>query len=63
MAVSGVFHRRIRDRPTEKSIGLAVPWERLLMVLYAVSALIMALNVCHPSQVLREKGFYEEPLV
>ncbi|RAK79658.1 RTA1 domain-containing protein [Aspergillus fijiensis CBS 313.89] len=101
MGVSAVFHRRIRERPTEKSIGLAVPWERLLMVLYAVSALIMVrsiyrvaeyiqgsqgslqghevfiyvfdatlmllacltLNVCHPSQVLREKGFYEEPLV
>ncbi|OJJ97239.1 hypothetical protein ASPACDRAFT_53997 [Aspergillus aculeatus ATCC 16872] len=101
MGVSGAFHRKIRERPTEKSMGLAVRWERLLMVLYAVSALIMvrsiyrvaeyiqgsqgslqghevfiyvfdatlmllgclALNVCHPSQVLREKGFYEEPLV
>ncbi|PWY95620.1 RTA1 like protein [Aspergillus sclerotioniger CBS 115572] len=98
--VSYIFHRNIRNRPTERSISLAVPWERLLFVLYAVSALIMVrsiyrlaeyiqgssgslqghevyiyvfdatlmllgcltLNVFHPSQALREKGFYESEM-
>ncbi|KAH7141253.1 RTA1 like protein-domain-containing protein [Dactylonectria estremocensis] len=41
MVVTLVFHRRINARPTPKSYELAVPWRKLLYVLYATSFFIL----------------------
>ncbi|RAL00471.1 uncharacterized protein BO80DRAFT_99218 [Aspergillus ibericus CBS 121593] len=40
-----IFHRNIRNKPTERSVSLAAPWERVMVVLYAVSALIMVRSI------------------
>ncbi|PYH87458.1 RTA1 like protein [Aspergillus ellipticus CBS 707.79] len=53
IAVSYTFHRQIRARPTEKSVSLPVPWERLIFVLYAVSALIMARSIYRVAEYLQ----------
>lgn len=41
MVVTLVFHMRIREKPTQKSYELAVPWRKLLYVLYATSFFIL----------------------
>ncbi|KAF7545180.1 hypothetical protein G7Z17_g9368 [Cylindrodendrum hubeiense] len=41
MVVTMVFHIRISKQPTQKSYELAVPWRKLLYVLYATSGFIL----------------------
>lgn len=41
IVVTLVFHLRIRKRPTPRSKSLAVPWARLIWVLYGTSFLIL----------------------
>jgi RTA1 like protein len=43
--VSALFHRRILRDPTPASTSVSVPWQRFLLVLYAVSALILIRSV------------------
>jgi hypothetical protein len=43
--VAGIFHYRIRLCPTTRSIGLDVPWERQLIILYIASVFIMVRSV------------------
>lgn len=45
MFVAAVFHRRMVLCPTAVSRSLQVPWQRYLIVLYAVSALIVVRSV------------------
>jgi hypothetical protein len=45
MAVSFLFHLRIRRRPTQKSQELAAPWKKLLWALYITSLFIMVRSV------------------
>jgi hypothetical protein len=45
MVVAGIFHLRINKDPTKKSRNLAVPWQRLLYVLYASSLLILIRSI------------------
>jgi hypothetical protein len=52
MLVAGIFHLRIARHPTSRSQALSVPWQRLLGVLYAASALIMARSIFRVAQYL-----------
>ncbi|KAH7146789.1 RTA1 like protein-domain-containing protein [Dactylonectria estremocensis] len=45
MAVTCVFHYRINKKPTAKSSSINSPWERLLLVLYASSLLILVRSI------------------
>ncbi|KAI4150389.1 MAG: hypothetical protein L6R39_002282 [Caloplaca ligustica] len=43
--VSIIFHTRLRKQPTRQSAGKSVMWQKMLVVLYVVSALILVRNV------------------
>ncbi|KAL8697553.1 MAG: hypothetical protein Q9224_002255 [Gallowayella concinna] len=43
--VSIIFHIRLRKQPTQESYAPDLKWEKMLMVLYAVSAFIMIRNI------------------
>lgn len=43
--VTAVFHRRIRNDPTPKSIRIIAPWKTLLYTLYGTSLLIMIRSI------------------
>lgn len=43
--VASLFHRRILRQPTPRSRTVAVPWQRYLFVLYAVSGLILVRSI------------------
>ncbi|KAL6408611.1 rta1 domain-containing protein [Ilyonectria robusta] len=45
MAVTCVFHYRINKKPTAKSSSINSPWDKLLLVLYASSLLILVRSV------------------
>ncbi|KAH8672277.1 RTA1 like protein-domain-containing protein [Ilyonectria robusta] len=45
MIVTLIFHRRIHRKPTNASRKLMSPWDKLLMVLYGTSGLIMIRSV------------------
>ncbi|KAM0428282.1 hypothetical protein ACHAPT_007183 [Fusarium lateritium] len=45
MIVTIVFHRRLHREPTTASLKIQSPWKRLLVVLYASSALIMVRSI------------------
>ncbi|KAF5009596.1 hypothetical protein FDECE_4200 [Fusarium decemcellulare] len=45
MIVAIVFHRRIHRKPTNASLKLRSPWQKLLVVLYGSSALIMVRSI------------------
>ncbi len=43
--VSIIFHLRLRKQPTQASYARDVKWQKMLWVLYAVSAIIMVRNI------------------
>lgn len=43
--VTAVFHRRISLRPTDRSRTVDVAWNRYILVLYSVSALVMIRSI------------------
>ncbi|KAL8713179.1 MAG: hypothetical protein Q9220_002700 [cf. Caloplaca sp. 1 TL-2023] len=43
--VSIIFHVRLRKQPTQQSYAPGLRWQKMLMVLYAVSAIIMVRNI------------------
>lgn len=43
--VSAIFHKRLRKQPTQVSVKGDLKWQKMMMVLYAVSALILVRNV------------------
>ncbi|KAL8900835.1 MAG: hypothetical protein Q9207_005498 [Kuettlingeria erythrocarpa] len=43
--VSVIFHKRLRKQPTQVSVVGDLKWQKMMMVLYAVSALILVRNV------------------
>ena len=43
--VSMIFHIRLRKQPTQASYAGDVKWQKMLWVLYAVSAIIMVRNI------------------
>ncbi|KAL8735346.1 MAG: hypothetical protein Q9166_000891 [cf. Caloplaca sp. 2 TL-2023] len=45
IVVSIVFHVRLRKQPTQESYSAHLKWQKMLMVLYAVSAVIMVRNI------------------
>ncbi|KPM37830.1 hypothetical protein AK830_g8732 [Neonectria ditissima] len=45
MIVTLIFHLRIQAKPTQKSYELAVPWRKLLYVLYTTSLFILVRSV------------------
>ena len=45
IVVTAVFHRRITVRPTERSRYVDVAWNRYIVILYGVSALIMVRSI------------------
>ena len=45
MIVASLFHYRISQRPTNRSITVIVPWQRYLLVLYVASTFIMIRSV------------------
>ncbi|KAI9146731.1 Protein RTA1 [Paramyrothecium foliicola] len=45
MVVTAIFHKRIAQRPTNKSQNTDAPWEMFLVVLYISSVLIMVRSV------------------
>jgi hypothetical protein len=51
-----VFHRRIRNNPTPKSMSVTVPWTTLLYVLYASSALIMIRSIYRVAEYVEGQG-------
>ncbi|KAK7414350.1 hypothetical protein QQX98_006792 [Neonectria punicea] len=57
MIVTLVFHLRIRAKPTQKSYELAVPWRKLLYVLYTTSLFILVRSVFRVAEyVLGKEG-------
>jgi hypothetical protein len=45
LTVGLLFHKRIRARPTARSLETEFPWERFLFMLYFVSVLITLRNI------------------
>ncbi|KAL8781675.1 MAG: hypothetical protein Q9213_005892 [Squamulea squamosa] len=45
VVVSILFHLRLRKQPTRESYASDVKWQKMLLVLYAVSAIIMVRNI------------------
>lgn len=45
ITVLHVFHRRIINSPTQRSLSAVAPWRRFILVLYAASGLIMIRSV------------------
>ena len=45
MVAGIIFHKRIRAKPTAKSMVIDLPWEKLMWQLYAVSLLITFRNI------------------
>ncbi|KAK7409088.1 hypothetical protein QQX98_008749 [Neonectria punicea] len=43
--VTVIFHRRINKEPTNASLKMVAPWQKLLVVLYGTSALIMVRSI------------------
>lgn len=43
--VSIIFHFRLRKQPTPESCAPTLKWQKMLLVLYAVSAVIMTRNI------------------
>lgn len=41
MAIAAIFHIRIAKHPTVRSLGLKVPWQKYLLILYIASTVIM----------------------
>lgn len=41
MVATIIFHRRITRKPTNASLAMVSPWDKLLVVLYGTSGLIM----------------------
>jgi hypothetical protein len=56
ITVTALFHHRILREPTPQSMRLAVPWRRYILVLYAVSALIMARSIFRVVEFIDGKG-------
>ncbi|KAM5354685.1 hypothetical protein ACJ41O_001332 [Fusarium nematophilum] len=57
MAVTLVFHRRIHERPTSRSLVITAPWKKLLWVLYASSLFILVRSVFRVAEyVLGKEG-------
>ncbi|KAK7426635.1 hypothetical protein QQZ08_006813 [Neonectria magnoliae] len=57
MIVTLIFHLRIRAKPTQKSYELAVPWRKLLYVLYTTSLFILVRSVFRVAEyVLGKEG-------
>lgn len=55
MIVTLISHMRIRSQPTTKSYELAVPWRKLLWVLYASSFLILVRSVFRVAEYIMGK--------
>ncbi|CZR51387.1 related to Rtm1p [Phialocephala subalpina] len=45
LLVAMIFHRRLRNRPTGKTLDTSITWERMLSQLYIVSVLITIRNL------------------
>ncbi|KAL8922681.1 MAG: hypothetical protein Q9208_004994 [Pyrenodesmia sp. 3 TL-2023] len=43
--VSIIFHKRLRKQPTQASVAEDLKWQKMMVVLYAVSALILVRNI------------------
>lgn len=43
--ITVVFHQKLRRAPTPESYDVTVPWEQILIMLYAVSVLIMIRSI------------------
>lgn len=43
--VSIVFHKRLQKQPTQQSITKDLAWQKMMVVLYVVSALILVRNI------------------
>ncbi|KXJ94376.1 RTA1 like protein-domain-containing protein [Microdochium bolleyi] len=58
IAVAGVFHHRILRAPTAASMNRDIPWQRYLIVLYLVSALILVRSVFRAIEYIQGFGGY-----
>lgn len=56
IVVTAVFHRRIRNDPTPKSVRTMAPWTRLLYALYATSMLIMVRSIYRVAEYAEGQG-------
>lgn len=56
IVVTAVFHRRIRNDPTPKSVRTIAPWTRLLYALYATSMLIMVRSIYRVAEYAEGQG-------
>ncbi|KAB2573842.1 putative membrane protein [Lasiodiplodia theobromae] len=46
VVVAGVFHSRLRQKPTVEAADPGLPWERYMILLYTASGCITVRNVC-----------------
>ena len=53
-----IFHFRTRQYPTEQSREPALPWEKIIWVLYAVSALILVRNIFRVAEYIGGRNGY-----
>ncbi|KAI4593986.1 hypothetical protein KJ359_008774 [Pestalotiopsis sp. 9143b] len=56
IVVTAVFHRRIRNDPTPKSVRTIAPWTKLLYALYATSMLIMVRSIYRVAEYAEGSG-------
>lgn len=54
--VTLVFHRRVRNAPTPKSVRIIVPWKALLYTLYGTSLLIMIRSIYRVAEYAEGQG-------
>jgi heme/copper-type cytochrome/quinol oxidase subunit 2 len=52
------FHSRLRKMPTPESLDRNLPWERMLQVLYVVSALILVRNSVRVAEFVGDANSY-----
>ncbi|RFN54763.1 rta1 domain-containing protein [Fusarium flagelliforme] len=55
MIVTLIFHLRINRNPTQKSLEIATPWKKLLLVLYAASLSILVRSVFRVAEYIMGK--------
>ncbi|ETS73872.1 hypothetical protein PFICI_14818 [Pestalotiopsis fici W106-1] len=53
---TAVFHRRIRNEPTPKSLRVVAPWRKLLYALYITSMLIMVRSIYRVAEYAEGQG-------
>ncbi|KAH6653316.1 RTA1 like protein-domain-containing protein [Truncatella angustata] len=56
VVVTAVFHRRIRNDPTPKSVRILAPWRKLLYTLYGTSMLIMIRSIYRVAEYAEGSG-------